>query len=117
MVGGDWGWLHYLVMPVSSCLGLVLNLIGITEIKQQIEKDFITNVDINDYHLYTQPSKGAAGGVAIYANNKLDHFRRDYLDIVNDELSRYGLKLGIMRSKTFYVAVPIDIPTVTFLTL
>ena len=32
-------------------------------------------------------------------------------------LSRYGLKSGITRAKTFYVAVPIDIPTVTFLTL
>ena len=34
----------------------MFDLIAITETKQQIEKDFITNVDINGYHLYTQPS-------------------------------------------------------------
>ena len=73
------------LQSVLSGLGLVFDLIGITETKQQMEKDFITNVDINDYHLYTQHSKGAAGGVAIYANNKLDHFRRKDLDTVNDE--------------------------------
>ena len=26
--------------------------------------------------MYSQPSKSASGGVAIYVNNKLDHFRK-----------------------------------------
>ena len=71
----------------------MFDLTGITETKQQTEKNFITNVDINDYHLYTQPSKGAAGGVAIYDNNKLDHIRRDDLNTVNDEFESIWIEI------------------------
>ena len=77
------------------------DLIGITETKQQIEKDFIANVDINDCHLYTQPSKGAAGGVAIYANNKLNHFRRENLDTVNNEFESIWIEVRNNNGKNF----------------
>ena len=76
----------------------MFDLIGITETKQQTEKDFITNVDINDYHLYTQPFKGAAGGVAIYANNKLDNFRREDL---NDEFESIWIEIRNKKGKNF----------------
>ena len=46
------------IQSVLSGLGLVFVLIGITEAKQQMEKDFIKNVDVNYYHLHTQSSKG-----------------------------------------------------------
>ena len=89
------------LQSVLSSVGLVFDLIGITETKQQTEKDFITNVDIDDYHLYTQPSKGAAGGVAIYANNKLNHFRREDLDTVNDEFESIWIEIRNNKGKNF----------------
>ena len=48
------------------------SVLGIIETKEQIGKTFTTNVNTNEYHMYRQPPKSAAGGVAIYANNKLD---------------------------------------------
>ena len=59
--------------PVLSSLKANFDLIGITETKQQIGKDFLVNVDVNDYFMYTQPSKLASGGVAIYVKDNLDH--------------------------------------------
>ena len=34
--------------------------------------------------MYSQPSKSASGGVAIYVNNKLDHLRKGYLSVIVD---------------------------------
>ena len=56
-------------------------MIGIIETKQQVDKDFLVNVNITGYHMYTQPSKSNASGVAIYIKDNLDHFKRD--DICN----------------------------------
>ena len=58
-----------------STLGVSFDLLGISETKQQTGKNFISNVDIEGYHIYTQPSKSAARGVAIYVKDKLDHFK------------------------------------------
>ena len=59
-------------------------------------------------------TKRAGGGVAIYAYNKVDHFRKEELDIVNDEFESIWIEIRNKRAKTFYVAVPIVILTVTF---
>ena len=53
---------------VLSVAKIDFDLIGITETKQQVDKDFLVNVSITGYHMYTQPSKSNAGGVAIYIN-------------------------------------------------
>ena len=53
--------------------------LGITETKQQIGKDE------NDYFMYTQPSKLASGGVAIYVKDNLDHSRIDDMCTTNNE--------------------------------
>ena len=49
------------------------NIIGIPESRQLINREFPTNVDINDYELHSQPTKSACGGVAMYVKKSLDH--------------------------------------------
>ena len=63
---------------VLSALGISFDLLGITETKQQIGKEFISNVNIENYLMYTQPSKSSAGGVAIYMNKKFDNVKRGW---------------------------------------
>ena len=46
---------------VRSALGISFDVLGITETKQQIEKVFISNVNNDNYLMYTQPSKSSAG--------------------------------------------------------
>ena len=63
--------INFQLSAVLSALGISFVLLGITETKQQIGKEFISNVNIDNYLLYTEPSRSPAGGVAIYINNKL----------------------------------------------
>ena len=61
------------------------DVIGITESKQSLNKDFLTNVKINDYQLHTQPSKSACGGIAMYVKKSLDHSILSNLNALEDE--------------------------------
>ena len=70
---------------VLTALGISFDVLGITEMKQQIGKEFISNVNIDNHLMYTQPSKSSAGGVVIYINNKFDHVKRDDLSILHDD--------------------------------
>ena len=46
------------LLNVLSAVETKFDVIGITETKQQVEQDFITNVDLDGYRVYThQPSK------------------------------------------------------------
>ena len=71
---------------------IIFDFKGVSETKQLINKDFISDVDIEGYQMYSQPSKSASCGVAIYVNNKLDHFRKDDLLLLRMILNHYGLK-------------------------
>ena len=57
----------------------------VTETKQQVEKDFITNVDLDGYCVYTQTSNSNTGGVALYSNKKLDHLERNDLGKLDED--------------------------------
>ena len=51
--------------------------------------------------MYTQPSKSAAGGVAIYVKDKLDHFKRDDLSILHDEFESLWVEIKNKKGKNF----------------
>ena len=102
----------FLALPLPenkehSCYGdirehtISFDLLGISETKQQTGKNFIGNVKIEGYHIHTQRSKSAAGGVAIYVNNKLDHFKRDDLSILHDEFESIWVEIKNKRRKNF----------------
>ena len=76
------------------------DLIGITETKQQINKDFIKNVNLDGYQMYTEPSNSNAGGVAIYMNNKLDHFIRDDLSKLDDDFQSVWIEIKNKEGKS-----------------
>ena len=50
------------------------DVIGVTETKQLVNKDFLTNANIGDYQFkHTQPTRSSCGGVAMYIKKALDH--------------------------------------------
>ena len=85
----------------------------LTKTKQHIDKGFLTNVSIDGYHIYTQPSKSSAGGVAVYVNNKLNHFKRDALSILPDDFESIWIEIKNKKGKTSFVGVFIIIPILT----
>ena len=99
-----------------SALGVSFDLLEISESKQQAGKNFISNVNIEGYHIHTQPSKSAAGGVAIYLKDKLDQFKRDDLSILHNEFESLWVEIK-KKGKIFYVAVFIATKILMFPTL
>ena len=89
------------LQSLLSTLQTKFDVIGISETKENIDTGFITNVDLSRYHMYTQPSKSAAGGVAIYVNDKLDHISKDYLNIVNDDFEAIWIEIKNKKSKNY----------------
>ena len=89
------------LLSVLSSLTVNFDVIGITETKQQIGKDFLVNVDVNDYFMYTQPSKLASGGVAIYVKDNLDHSRIDDMCTTNNEFEVLWIEIKNRKGKNF----------------
>ena len=48
------------------------DFVGISESKQKVDTNFTVNVDMEGYHMYSQPSKHASGGVVLYVNEAFD---------------------------------------------
>ena len=89
------------LLSVLTAIGISFDVLGTTETKEQIGKAFTTNVNIDEYHMYTQPTKSAAGGVAIYVNNKLDHFERKDLSILHEEFESIWVEMKNIRGNNF----------------
>ena len=73
------------------------DVIGITETKQQVDKDFLVNVDLEGYKMHTQPSKSCA----VYVNSHLDHIIRDDLSTPDDNYEVLWVKIKNDKSKNF----------------
>ena len=67
---------------------------GISESKQLINSEFLTNVDINDYQLHSQPTKSACGGVATYVKKSLDHKVLKRLNVLEEEFETLCIKIN-----------------------
>ena len=102
------------LQSVLSGLGLVFDLIGITETHNRSRKISLQMLISLTIIYIVNPLKEQWEELQfMLIINSITSEERTL--ILN--LSRYGLKPEIPRAKTFYVAVSIDIPTVTFLTL
>ena len=71
---------HYdnLLLLLSS-FSLSLDVIGISESKEQIDYGFFTNVNISGYTMHSTPTKISAGGCALYVKSSLDYKPREDL--------------------------------------
>ena len=77
-----------------SATKIPFDIIGLTESKQSIDKDFLTNVKINDYQLHIQPSKSSCGGIAIYIKKSLDHSVLSKFNATEDEYEALWVEIN-----------------------
>ena len=49
--------------------------------------------------MYSQSSKSASNGVAIYVNNKLDHFMKDDLSVIEDDSESLWIEIKSNKGK------------------
>ena len=84
-----------------SCSLINIDFVSITETSQTNNENFIRNVDIGGYDLYST----ARGGTAIYVNNKFNSFERNDIKIINDEFESVWIELNNKEVKTLSVVV------------
>ena len=84
-----------------NMVNIPFDVLGISETKQQVDKDFLSNVQINGYSLYTQPSKSACGGCALYVNSQLDHHVRNDLSALEEEYETLWVEINNHKAKNF----------------
>ena len=89
------------LFTVLSSSKINFDVMGISETKQKTGMDFLVNVDINNYLMYTQLCKLASGGVAIYVNDKLDHSRVEGMCIATDKFEALWVEIKNKKGKTF----------------
>ena len=80
------------------------DIIGISETKQQADKNFLVNVELEGYTFHTQPlqpSESSCGGCAIYVNSHLDHIIRDDLSTLDDNYETLWVEIKNYKSKNF----------------
>ena len=85
---------------VLSAVETKFDVVGTTETKQQVEKDFII-VDLDGYCVYTQPSNSNACGVALYVNNKLEYLESNDLGKLDDDFESIWTEIKNKKGKNF----------------
>ena len=79
-------------------------MIGITETKQSLGKEFLLNVNIDKYQLHSQPTKSACGVAAIYVKKSLDHKVLHEFNALEDEYEPLWVEINTgPRSKNIVV--------------
>ena len=86
---------------VLSATKTGFDVIGITETKQRIDKDFSVNINMEGYQMHTQSSQLNAGRVAIYIDEKLDHFKWDDLSKYDENFEAVWVEIKNKKGKNF----------------
>ena len=82
-----------------NMLNIPFDIIGISESKQQVGKDFLVNIQMDGYSTYSQPSKSSCEGCVLYVNSRLDHHVRDDLSVIEDDYETIWIKINNHKSK------------------
>ena len=83
-------------------INIPFDIIGISESKHQVNKDFLVNVDMQGCSMYTQPSKNSSGGCTIYVNSQLDHLVRNDLSALKEEYE-ISVEINNHKAKIFFL--------------
>ena len=70
------------------------DVIGISEFKQPVNKNFLTDVNLHDYQLHSLPTKSACGGVSMYVKKSLDHKVLNHLNALEDEFETLWIEVN-----------------------
>ena len=76
-----------------------LQSLGISETRENYSTGFKMNNNLNGFTLFSQPSRSAAGGVAIYASKSLNAFKRTDLSTTDDEFETVWVEINNTKAK------------------
>ena len=81
-----------------ASLNFPFHIIGISETRENYSTGFKMN-NLNGFTLFSQPSRSAAGGVAIYASKSLNAFERTDLSTTDDDFETVWVEINNTKAK------------------
>ena len=87
------------LLLLLSSFSLSVNVIDISESKEQIDCGFLTNVNISGYTVHSTPTKCSAGAVALCVKSSLDYKPKKDLSVCKDEFEMVGMEILSMKAK------------------
>ena len=82
-----------------ASLNFPFHIIGISETRENYSTGFKMNNNLNGFTLFSQPSRSAAGGVAIYASKSLNAFERTDLSTTDDDFETVWVEINNTKAK------------------
>ena len=79
-------------------LNVPFDIIGISESKQQVSKDFLVNIQMDGYSMYSQPS---CDGCVLHVNSRLNHHVRDDLSVIEDDYRTILIEINNHKKQKF----------------
>ena len=65
----------------------------------QQHKDFLANVQMDGYSIYSQLSESSCGGCVLYINSMLNHHMKDDLSVIEDDYETIWIEINNHKSK------------------
>ena len=81
-------------------LGFPFQVIGVSETRENVLRGFKMNNTLHGYNLHSQPSRSAAGGVALYASKSLNAVKRTDLSVTDEEFETVWVEIKNNKSKS-----------------
>ena len=78
---------------------LPFDILGIFETKEQVNKNFLRNVNLAGYDFYSQPSMSSAGGAALYVNSKLNYLIREEMNVTENDFECIWIEVKNSKSQ------------------
>ena len=75
------------------------HILGISETRENYSLGFQMNNNFDSYILHSQPSRSAAGGVAIYSRHTLNAFKQTDLSTTDDEFETIWVEIVNTKAK------------------
>ena len=92
-------------------LNFPFHIIGISETRENYSTGFKMNNNLNGFTLFSQPSRSAAGGVAIYASKSLNAFERTDLSTTDDDFETVWVEINNTKAKNILCCCPYRHPS------
>ena len=80
-------------------LGFTFQVIGVGEIRENVLRGFKMNNALHGYNFHSQPSRSAAGGVALYTSKSLSAVKRTDVSVTDEEFETVWVEIKNIKSK------------------
>ena len=93
------------LLQMLSELDFSFSLIGLSETKLKVDKDYVANVNIYGYNFISEPSISNAGGVGFYIKNNFNYVIRSEFTLSDSDYEALWIEIQLVGQSNIICAV------------